>query len=83
MPASSKYIGPTKDYTDAISGKTIHLEQNKTYSLDIRQDGPVMVVNGQRVVHPDATIWLMFENGTIQMPYSIEALPKQWEGLDA
>lgn len=81
MSVCSKYIGPVCDYTDTMTGRTLHLETNESYSLDIRQDGPVMVVNGQRVVHPDATIWLMFEDGAIQMPYSIEALPKQWEGL--
>lgn len=81
MSVCSKYIGPTCDYTDVMTGRTLHLETNESYSLDIRQDGPVMMVNGQRIVHPDTTIWLMFEDGAIQMPYSIEALPKQWEGL--
>lgn len=83
MPALSSYIGPERDYTDLLSGETIHLTPNQQYEIDIKQEGPTVIVNGQPVMHPDTTIWIILKDGAIQIPYSMEALPRQWTGLGA
>lgn len=83
MSALSSYIGPEQDYTDLLSGETVHLTPNQQYEIDIKQEGPTVIVNGQPVMHPDTTIWIILNNGAIQIPYSMEALPRQWTGLGA
>ena len=83
MPVSSKYVGHTHTYTCPVTNQSIELVEGESYLIDIRVDSPRIVVNGQPIVLSDSTYWLMFDGGRVQIPYSPEALPKQWQGLGA
>ena len=83
MSVSSRYIGHTHTYTCPITNENIELIEGQSYLIDIRVDGPRVVINGQPIIMSDSTYWLIFDNGRIQIPYSPEALPKQWQGLEA
>lgn len=83
MPASSKYIGHTHTYTCPVTNQSIELVEGESYLIDVRVDSPHIVVNGQPIILSDSTYWLMFDGGRVQIPYSPEALPKQWQGLGA
>lgn len=83
MLPQSKYIGPTRTYVCPITNESIELVENENYFIDIRLDGPRIIINGQPTVTPDSTYWLVFDNGRIQIPYSPQAIAKQWEGLFA
>ena len=81
MAAHSTYIGPTRTYTCPITNESIELVEGQSYLIDIRVDSPRVVINNQPIILSDSTYWLMFDGGRIQLPYSPEALPKQWQGL--
>ena len=83
MAVYSTYIGHTYTYTCPITNESIELVEGESYLIDIRVDGPRIVVNGQPIISPDSTYWLMFDGGRVQIPYSPEALPKQWQELSA
>lgn len=83
MAAISKYIGPTRTYVCPITNESIELVENESYTIDVRVEGPQIIINGRPMYSPDATYWLMFDGGRIQLPYSLEAIPNQWEGLGA
>ena len=81
MALTSKYLGPTRTYTSPLTDQSLELVENELYTFDIQVDGPQIIINGRPMQSPDATYWLIFEGGRIKLPYSAEALPKQWEGL--
>lgn len=78
------YIGPTQTMkcvsTDPQNVNTqinVELVHGEQYDIDIQQDGPQYIVNGQPMVHPDSTFWVVFSNG--RAPYNQECLTKHWE----
>ena len=83
MAVHSTYTGPTHTYVCPIVNESIELIEGQSYLIDVRIDGPRIIVNGQPIISPDSTYWLIFDGGRVQIPYSPEALPKQWQGLSA
>lgn len=81
----SKYIAETLVHTNQVTGQSVELIQNQEYDINIRYDGPKMIVNGQLVVRrPDSTIWVILQGdeGQIQLPYAPDCLSRQWEGFN-
>ena len=79
-----KYISETRTYTDPFTNNFVELTQNQEYDINIRYDGPQMIVNGQPIILADSTVWITLQgnDGPIQLPYAPSCLPRQWEGLN-
>lgn len=79
-----KYIAETLVHTNQVTGQSIELVQNQEYDINIRHDGPQMIINGQPVIHPDSTVWVILQGdeGQIQLPYAPSCLSRQWEGFN-
>jgi hypothetical protein len=80
-----KYIGPTQVLRGgSLNPKNtndfpeINVEQNKEYDVDIQLDGPQMIINNVPVIHPDATLWVIFPN-LGRVPYSKDCIKHHWE----
>ena len=80
-----QYIGETQimkaatlDPRDIDNWVDIELEQNKQYLVELQQDGPVQIFNGQLIVDPNTTIWIIFPDKYGRIPYSPEAILHQW-----
>lgn len=80
-----KYIGPTQTFK-AVSlnpqnindWPEIAVEENQEYDIDIQYEGPQIIINGQQTLHPDGTLWVVFQ-GQGRIPYSKECIKRQWE----
>ena len=81
-----EYIGPTQIFKAAPYNKTninesmvdIKLEEGVQYLVELQQDGPVTIINGQYLIDPNTTIWIIFPSFGGCIPYSPEAILKQW-----
>ena len=80
----SKYIAETLVHTNQVTSQSVELIQNQEYDINIRYDGPKMIVNGQPIILADSTVWVMLQgnDGPIQLPYAPDCLPRQWEGFN-
>ncbi len=82
-----EYIGPTQTFKAAaldpqdLNLIDLPLENGKQYIVEIQQDGPVTVINGQYLIDPNTTIWIIFLDKQCRIPYSPEAILKQWRIL--
>lgn len=80
-----EYIGPTKTFkAAALDPRDLHLidifiEHGKQYIVEMQQDGPVTVFNGNVMIDPNTTIWIIFPSLGGRIPYSPEAILKQWK----
>ena len=79
-----KYISETRTYTDPSTNNFVELVQNQEYDINIRHNGPQMVINGQPIILSDSTVWVMLQgnDGPIQLPYAPACLSRQWEGFN-
>lgn len=82
-----QYIGPTQTFKAVPFNQTdmsfidIKIEKNKQYIVELQQDGSTMILNGQLIMPPDATIWIIFPSFGGRIPYSPEAILNQWRLL--
>ncbi len=81
-----EYMGPTQTFKAAPYNKAninesmidIKLEEGMQYLVELQQDGPVTIINGQYLIDPNTTIWIIFPSFGGCIPYSPEAILKQW-----
>jgi len=81
-----EYIGPTQTFKAAPinipsideSKVDIKLENGKQYLVELQQDGPVTIINGQHLIDPNTTIWIILPSLGGCIPYSPEAILNQW-----
>ena len=81
-----EYIGPTQTFKAAPLNRPninesmvdIKIENGKQYLVELQQDGPITIVNGQTIIDPNTTIWIIFPSFGGCIPYSSEAILKQW-----
>lgn len=79
-----EYIGPTQTFKAATLNPQdltlidILIENGKQYIVELQQDGPITVINGQTIVDPNTTMWIIFPSFGGRIPYSPEAILKQW-----
>ena len=82
-----EYIGPTQTFKAAalspqdLTFIDITVENGKQYIVELQQDGPVTIFNGNMVVDPNTTMWVIFPSLGGRIPYSPEAILKQWRLL--
>lgn len=79
-----EYIGPTQTFKAAaldpmdLNLIDISVENGKQYIVELQQDGPVTMINGNLLIDPNTTIWIIFPSFGGRIPYSPEAILKQW-----
>lgn len=79
-----EYMGPTQTFKAAaldpgnLNLIDISVENGKQYIVEIQQDGPITVFNGNIIVDPNTTMWVIFPSLGGRIPYSPEAILKQW-----
>ena len=85
MSYKLEYIGPTQTIKAAALYSRnpndfidIKLEKDKQYIVELENDGPVMVANGQTLIPPESTIWMIFPSFSGGIAYSPEAILRQW-----
>ena len=86
MSYKLQYIGPTqtikasslRDPNDSIN---IDLKKDEQYTVELQNDGPITIINNQNqtIIPPDSTIWIIFPFSGGCIPYSPEAILKQWK----
>lgn len=82
-----EYIGPTQTFKAAafnaqdLSLKDILLENGQQYIVELQQEGPITMINGNLIMDPNTTIWVTFLDKYCRIPYSPEAILKQWRIL--
>lgn len=80
-----EYIGPTQTLQAAsldpldLTLIDIEVETGKQYIVELQQDGPITIINGQTIVDPDTTFWIIFPSLGGRIPYSPEAILKYWK----
>ena len=80
-----EYIGPTQTFKAASLNPTdltlidIEVETGKQYIVELQQDGPITIINGQTIIDPNTTFWIIFPSLGGRIPYSPEAILKQWK----
>ncbi len=79
-----EYIGPTQTFKAAALNPQdlnlidIKIENGKQYIVELQQDGAVTVYNGNVMMDPNTTIWVIFPSLGGRIPYSPEAILNQW-----
>ena len=79
-----EYIGPTQTFKAAaldprdLNLIDISVENGKQYIVEMQQDGPVTIFNGDVMIDPNTTMWIIFPSLGGRIPYSPEAILKQW-----
>ena len=79
-----EYIGETQTIKAAalhpqdLNLIDIELKNGEQYLVGLQQDGPITVYNGQTIIDPNTTIWIVFPSFGGRIPYSPEAILKQW-----
>lgn len=79
-----EYIGPTQTLQAAalnprdLSFVDIEVENGKQYIVELQQDGPIQIFNNNFIVDPNTTMWIIFPSLGGRIPYSPEAILKQW-----
>ena len=81
MTISSVYIGPEYSYICPVTNEKIELIKEQSYLIDVRFEGPQVIINGRPIVSSDSTYWVIFDAGRVQIPYSPQALSKHWQGF--
>lgn len=76
------YIGEDYVYGDPISGKSVVLENRKEYQAEFHYEGPQMIINNKIIYHPEATIWVVLENGQVSIPYAADLFSNFWKDTD-
>lgn len=79
-----EYIGPIQTLKAASLNPAdltlidIKVKTGKQYIVELQQDGPITIINGQTVIDPNTTIWIIFPDKYGRIPYSPEAILHQW-----
>lgn len=82
-----EYIGPTQTFKAAaldprdLTLVDILVENGKQYIVELQQDGPITIFNGNVTIDPNTTIWIIFPSLGGRIPYSPEAILNQWRLL--
>lgn len=82
-----QYIGDTQTIKAAslhpqdLTLIDINLNNGQQYIVELQQDGPITMLNGQLIIDPNTTIWIIFPSLGGRIPYSPEAILKQWRLL--
>lgn len=80
-----EYMGPTQTFKAAtldpgnLNLVDIFIENGKQYLVELQQDGPVTIINGNMMIDPNTTIWIIFPSLGGRIPYSPEAILKHWK----
>lgn len=80
-----KYIGESKtfkaaalDPRDIDNFPLITVEKNQDYDVDVLYEGPNIIINGVKAIHPDGTWWIVFPNQG-RIPYAKDCLDRHWQ----
>lgn len=82
-----KYIGPTQTFQapslnlSALTLTDVHIEHGQQFVAELRQDGPMTIINGQYLIDPNTTMWVVLPSLECQIPYSPEAILNHWKIL--
>ena len=82
-----EYIGPTQTFQAPslnpgdLNLINAHIEQGQQFVAELRQDGPVTIINGQYLIDPNITMWVVLPILGCQIPYSPEAILNHWKML--
>ena len=80
-----EYIGPTQTFQASSLNPSIlnlidvHIEQGQQFVAELRQDGPMTIINGQYLIDPNTTMWVVLPSLGCQIPYSPEAILNHWK----
>lgn len=72
----AKYIGEDCVYTDQYAAKSVMLERDKEYDVEVHNTSPVFVVNGQHLISSDASIIITVEG--CRIPYEPNRVEYFW-----
>ena len=75
----AKYIGEDMFYGDPVTGQSITLQNGAEYNVQFQYERPQMIVNGQAIHHPEATIWAVIDNGKVNIPFAPDLIRTFWE----
>ena len=84
MPQMMKYIGPTHMFKAAgldqqdLAVRDFEVQEGQSYLVDLVPDGQRIVINGQNILTPGASIWVVFINERCKIPYAPELLSNHW-----
>lgn len=73
-----KYIGENTTWHNLIPQQDQELVKDTVYNVEVKYDGPQVIINGQQVLDPNGTVWVIFDNGC-SIPYAPNLLSKFWE----
>lgn len=76
----AKYLKEDCLYTDNYMGKSVLLEKNKEYDIEMVYDGPQMIINGQAIYSSEASIIVTVNN--CRIPYAPNLVSDFWEVVD-
>ena len=82
-----EYIGPTQTFQapslnpGVLNLIDVHLEHGQQFIVELRQDGPMTIINGQYLIDPNTTMWVILPSLGCQIPYSPEAILNHWKIL--
>lgn len=85
MPQQIKYIGPTQTfqaaalYPNDLTMREIEVKEGESYLIDFVPDGQQVIINGQSIITPDSSIWVVFVNEQCRIPYSPECIENHWK----
>lgn len=69
----AKYIGPEYEFNN------LSLVKGQEYDIQIEQTGPAIVVNGQPVISPNASMIVHINN--VSIPYAPDLMQNAWQLL--
>ena len=75
-----RYIEKDTIFHNLVPRVDIQLINGECYDIELRIDSPQIIVNGQAVEHPDATIWVRV-NG-VEIPYAPSLLDNFWRAVE-
>lgn len=73
-----RYIGQDMVWQNLIPPISQELKNGQSYDVQISSDSPQMIVNGQPMIHPNASILVNFDNG-VSIPYAPDLFNNFWE----
>lgn len=72
-----EYIGPNEHWNNLVPVMEIDLITGQQYPVELRYDGPQVIINGQPVIDQNGTVWACFDNG-IRIPYAPNVVSNFW-----
>lgn len=77
-----RYIGDDTIFHNLVPCIDKQLVNGKCYDVELQIDSPQIIVNGQAIAHPDATVWVVFPDKNIRMPYAPDLVDSQWRVME-